>query len=90
MLSVIPGMAVKLDPRQTNNAARVPSGGARGAAASRRRARPHRARDALPRLIPTGVPGMSAFELAVGDAAGAHTDAEIATYVTRIMASAGE
>jgi len=33
---------------------------------------------------------MSAFELAVGDAAGAHTDAEIATYVTRIMASAGE
>jgi threonine aldolase len=40
-------------------------------------------------LFPTGVPGMAAFELSLGDAAAAFTDAEIGTYFGRIMATAG-
>ena len=41
------------------------------------------------RLFPTGVPGMVAFELAIGDAARALTDEEIGTYFGHILATAG-
>ncbi len=41
------------------------------------------------RLIPTGVPGVAAFELAIGDAAEALTDHEIGGYFEHIMATAG-
>ncbi len=40
-------------------------------------------------LLPTGVPGMAAFELAIGDAAEAVTDQEIGAYFSHLMAKAG-
>ena len=40
------------------------------------------------RLVSTGVPGVSAFELTVGDAAEALSDDELRSYFERIMASA--
>jgi threonine aldolase len=41
------------------------------------------------RLLPTGVPGVAAFELSIGDAAEDLSDEEIKTYFTRVMSVAG-
>ena len=41
------------------------------------------------RLVSTSVPGMAAFELAIGDAAEALTDQEIGAYFGQLMAKAG-
>jgi hypothetical protein len=42
------------------------------------------------RLMPTGVPGVAAFELSIGDAADDISDREIHTYFTRMMTIAGD
>jgi hypothetical protein len=39
------------------------------------------------RLLPSGVPGVAAFELSIGDAANELSDDEIKTYFRRLMAS---
>jgi hypothetical protein len=41
------------------------------------------------RMLPTGVPGLAAVELAIGDAAEALTDREIGAYFTHLMGRAG-
>ena len=41
------------------------------------------------RTVPTGVPGLAAVELAIGDAAEAFTDQEIGAYFGHLMAMAG-
>jgi hypothetical protein len=41
------------------------------------------------RTAPTGVPGVAALELTIGDAAEALTDGEIGAYFEHLMASAG-
>jgi len=41
------------------------------------------------RLLPTGVPGVSAFELSIGDAAEALSEEEIGAYFRDLMATAG-
>jgi hypothetical protein len=41
------------------------------------------------RLLPAGVPNVVTFELAIGDAADALTDAEIDAYFRQIMATNG-
>ena len=42
------------------------------------------------RLLPTGVPGVAAFELAIGDAAEAVSDQEIGSYFGHLMAKAAK
>ena len=81
MLCAIPGISVKPDPPQTNMLhVYLRAAPERLTEASVELARTERVM-LFRRLIPTGVPGVSAFELAIGDAACAFTDAEIATYL---------
>ena len=88
VLSAIPGIAVVPDPPQTN----MMHVYLRGAADSLLEASATLARSEgvllFRRLLPTGVPGMAAFELTIGDAADALTDAEIGAYFGRIVATA--
>jgi threonine aldolase len=89
VLSAVPGIVVKPDPPQTNmmhvylQAAAEPL-----LEASLELARTERVL-LFRRLLPTGVPGLSAFELSIGDAAEAVTDQEIGAYFKHIMAAAG-
>jgi threonine aldolase len=86
VLSAIPGITVNPDPPQTNmmhvylqcNADAL-------LAASVEIARTERVL-LFRRPVATGVPGVAAFELAIGDAADALTDAEIGGYFRQLMA----
>jgi len=89
VLSAVPGIVVRPDPPQTN----MMHVYLRGAAwplleASAEIARTERVL-LFRSLFPTGVPGVAAFELAIGDAAGVVTDDEIGAYFRQIMATAG-
>jgi len=89
VLSAIPGIAVKPDPPQTNMMhvyLRAPAEAV--LAAGVEIARCERVL-LFRRLLPTGVPGVAAFELAIGDAAEAISDQEVGAYFERIMAAAG-
>ena len=89
VLSAVPGIAVRPDPPQTNMLHVYLRGSAEPlleASAALARAE----RVLLFRgLFATGVPGVAAFELAIGDAAGALSDEEIAAYFGQVMATAG-
>jgi hypothetical protein len=89
VLSTVPGITVWPDPPQTN----MMHVYLRGAAEPLLEASVEIARTEhvllFRRLFPTGVPGVAAFELAIGDAAGAVTDQEMGAYFERIMAAAG-
>jgi threonine aldolase len=89
VLSAIPGITVKPDPPQTNMMhvyLRCDTEALMEANAEIARAE----RVLLfRRTVPTGVPGVAAFELAIGDAAEALTDHEIGSYFEHLMASAG-
>lgn len=89
VLSSVPGITVRPDPPQTNMM-HVYLRGAPEAIleASAEIARTERVL-LFRRLLPTGVPGVAAFELAIGDAAEALSEQEIGTYFERIMARAG-
>jgi threonine aldolase len=89
VLSGVPGIAVKPDPPQTNMMhVYLRAAPERLLEASAEIAQTERVL-LFRRLIPTGVPGVAAFELAIGDAAEAITDAEIGSYFRHIMARAG-
>ena len=89
MLSAVPGIAVKPDPPQTN----MMHVYLRGAAEALLEASAEIARTErvllFRRLFPTGVPGVAAFELAIGDAAEALTDDEIGAYFRQLMDMVG-
>jgi len=88
VLSAIPGIDVKPNQPHTNMMHVYLRGSATGLLeATTEIARSERVA-LFRRLIPTGVPGVSAFELTIGDAADALSDAEIDAYFRRIMASA--
>jgi threonine aldolase len=90
VLSAIPGITVKPDRPQTNMMHVYLRADAEALLeASVEIARTDRVL-LLRRLFPTGVPGVAGFELAIGDAAAALTDAEIGAYFRRIMATAGD
>jgi threonine aldolase len=89
VLSAIPGISVKPDPPQTNMMhvyLRASAESLVGASAEIARTEGVLL---FRRLFPTGVPGVAAFELAIGDAAAALTDDEIGVYFGRIMGSVG-
>jgi threonine aldolase len=86
VLTSIPGISVKPDPPHTNMMhvyLRASSDAALEASIDI--ARSERVL-LFRRLLATGVPGVAAFELAIGDAAAALTDDEIGSYFSRIMA----
>jgi threonine aldolase len=89
VLSAVPGIAVKPDPPQTNMMhvylQATPEAIMEAAAAIARTEHVQ----LLRRLLPTGVPSVAAFELAIGDAVEAITDQEIGEYFRHIMATAG-
>lgn len=88
ILSAIPGISVKPDPPQVNMMhVYLRASADKLLEASTEIARTERVA-LFRRLIPTGVPGVSAFELAIGDAAEALSDAEIAAYFRRVMSDA--
>jgi hypothetical protein len=88
VLNTVPGISVKPDPPQTNMMhvfLRVDAEALLEASVELART----VRVLLfRRMIPTGVPGVAAFELSIGDAAEALTDQEIGSYFAHIMASA--
>ena len=88
VLSAIPGIAVVPDPPQTNMMHVYLRGAPeRLLEASVEIARTERVQ-LFRRLLPIGVPGVGAVELAIGDAADQFTDDEIGAYFCRIMAAA--
>ena len=88
VLTAIPGISVKPDPPQTNMMhVYLRASGDAVLEASTEIARTERVL-LFRRLLPTGVLGMTAFELAIGDGAESVTDDEIRTYFTHIMATA--
>lgn len=88
VLRTIPGISVKPEPPQTN----MMHVYLRGAAESLLEESAAIARTErvllFRRLFPTGVPGATAFEIAIGDAAEALTDDEIGSYFGHIMDAA--
>jgi threonine aldolase len=87
-LSAVPGIAVRPDPPQTNMMHVYLQGSAEAIMdASAEIALTERVQ-LFRRLLPTGVPGVTAFELSIGDAADALTDTEIGAYFGQIMATA--
>ena len=89
VLSAVPGISVKPDPPQTNMMhVYLRAAPERLLEASAEIARAERVL-LIRRLLPTGVPGVSAFELSIGDGAASLTDQEIGAYFARIMATAG-
>jgi threonine aldolase len=89
VLTAIPGISVKPDPPQTNMMHVYLRASADALLdASAEIARTERVL-LFRRLLPTGVPGVSAFELAIGDATEALADDEIRTLFSRIMLTAG-
>jgi threonine aldolase len=88
VLSAIPGVAVKPDPPQTNMMHVYLQCDAEALLEARSEiARTERVL-LFRRLFPTGVPGIAAFELAIGDAAEALTDQEIGEYFKHLMGKA--
>ncbi|HLZ32066.1 MAG TPA: beta-eliminating lyase-related protein [Chloroflexota bacterium] len=88
VLTAVPGITVKPDPPQTNMMHVYLQASAEPLLeASTELARTDRVL-LFRRLLPTGVPGVSAFELTIGDAADALTDAEIGAYFRRLMETA--
>jgi threonine aldolase len=86
VLAAIPGIAVKPDPPQTNMMHVYLNGSADALLdASTDVARSEKV-GLFRRMLPTGVPGVAAFELSIGDGAEALTDEEIGAYFRRIMA----
>jgi threonine aldolase len=89
VLSAVPGITIKPDPPQTNMMHVYMRCDAQAllevCAVIARTERVLLIR----RLLPTGVPGLTAFELAIGDAAEALTDQEIGAYFAHLMAKAG-
>jgi len=89
VLSGVPGITVKPDPPQTNMMHVYLQCDAEALMeANVEIARTERVL-LFRRLLPTGVPGLAAFELAIGDAAEALTDQEIGAYFQDLMARAG-
>jgi threonine aldolase len=87
VLSAIPGISVKPDPPQTNMMHVYLQGSPEALLdASLEIARTDKLA-LFRRMLPTGVPGVGAFELSIGDGASALTDEEIADYFRRIMSS---
>jgi hypothetical protein len=89
VLSAVPGITVKPDPPHTNMMhvyLRCPAEALLEACAEI--ARTERVL-LFRRTVPTGVPGVAAFELSIGDAAEALTDQEIGAYFEQLMASVG-
>ena len=87
-LCSVPGIAIKPDPPQTNMMHVYLRGEAESLLdASAAIARAERVL-LFSHLFPTGVPGVAAFELALGDAAVALSDEEISAYFAQIMATA--
>ena len=90
VLSAIPGVTVKPDPPHTNMMhVYLRATAERLLEASVEIARTERVL-LFRRLSPTGVPGVAAFELSIGDAIAALTDAEIGAYFARLMATADQ
>jgi len=88
-LSAVPGVAVKPDPPQTHMM-HVYLRGDRDRLLAEAAAIAREDRVALFRgLGPTDLPGVWSFELAIGDAADALTDAEIESHFRRLMSAAG-
>ncbi|HEY3064121.1 MAG TPA: beta-eliminating lyase-related protein [Chloroflexota bacterium] len=88
VLNAIPGISVRPDPPQTNMMhVYLQAAEDTVMAASVEIARTERVQ-LFRRLLPTGVPGVAAFELSLGDAVEALTDDEIGTYFGRLMATA--
>jgi len=88
VLGAIPGISVKPDPPQTNMMHVYMQGSADALLeASTDIARTDRVA-LFRRVIACDVPGFTAFELSVGDAADALSDAEISAYFQRLMGSA--
>jgi threonine aldolase len=86
VLCAIPGISVKPDPPQTNMMHIYLKGSVDSLMeASAEIARTERV-GLFRRLVPTDVPGVAAFELSIGDAIEALSDAEIADYFGRLMA----
>jgi len=89
VLSAVPGIVVKPDPPQTNMMhVYLRADPEALLEASAEIARTERVL-LFRRLLPTGVPGVAAFELALGDAVEALTDEEIGAYFRHMMAMAG-
>ncbi len=87
MLSAIPGIKVKPDPPQTNMMhVYLECDSDALLEAGTEIARTERVL-LFRRLMPLGVPGVAAFELAIGDAADALTDEEIGAYFGQLMAT---
>jgi threonine aldolase len=85
VLSAIPGIFIKPDPPQTNMMRVYMRGSAEALLeASAAIARTERVL-LFRRLIPTGVPGVAAFELSIGDTASELSDEEVGSYFRRIM-----
>jgi threonine aldolase len=88
VLTAIPGISVTPDPPQTN----MMHVYLRAEATAVLEASTEIARtdgvQLFRRLLPIGVPGVSAFELSIGDAADGMSDAQIGAYFERIMARA--
>ncbi|HEV7662810.1 MAG TPA: beta-eliminating lyase-related protein [Chloroflexota bacterium] len=89
VLTALPGITVKPDPPQTNMMHVYLQCDAEALVeAADELARTERVL-LFRRLIPTGVPGVAAFELTIGDAVEAFTDHEIQGYIEQLMARAG-
>ncbi len=87
VLSAIPGIKVKPDPPQTNMMhVYLECDSDALLEAGTEIARTERVL-LFRRLMPLGVPGVAAFELAIGDAADALTDEEIGAYFGQLMAT---
>jgi threonine aldolase len=88
LLTAIPGISVKPDPPHTNMMHVYLQGAADAMLeASEEIARTDRVA-LFRRVIQCDVPGFTAFELSIGDAAEALSDEEISTYFQRLMATA--
>jgi threonine aldolase len=88
VLTAIPGTSVRPDPPQTNMMhVYLRADPERVLAASIELARVERVL-LFRQLLPTGVPDVAAFELAIGDAAEALTGQEIGAYFQHLMATA--
>ena len=90
ILSSIPGISVKPDPPQTNMMHIYLHASADALIAAAAEIARSEGVALFRRLLPTGVPGVAAFELSIGDAADALTDDEIDVYFRRVMAYATE
>jgi threonine aldolase len=89
VLSAVPGITVRPDPPQTNMMHVYLRGTAESLLDASAEIARHERVLLFRHLIPTAVPGVAAFELALGDAVDALTDQEIGAYFGQIMAMAG-